>query len=133
MSEPETDSETNDLPEYWDALLPGIDIPRMSDDQLREFVFDVIGGRIFVDRQVDNPTDVPMVFYPLLFGALDGYNRDSIQSYLGCVYEYIDKALPRSVNGNPIFMSMRLMHAEDWKRARAAIVAEQERRKSIPI
>lgn len=128
-----SDPETNDLPEYWDNLLPGIDIPRLSEDKLREFVLGVLDGRIYIDRQVGNPEDVGHVFFPLLFGAFSGYNEDSLKSYVGCIYEYMDQALPRSINGRPCFASMRILHTEDWKRAHAAIVAEQERRKNIPI
>ncbi len=130
---PEPAPETNDLPEYWDDLRSGIDLPRMTDAQLREFVLGVLDGRIYIDHQVRSPADVPMVFFPLLFGVLGGYNKDSLQSRIGCIYEYLDKALPRSVNGRPCFMSMRLLHMEDWKRAHAAMLVEEERRKNIPI
>lgn len=34
---------------------------------------------------------------------------------LGIVWEWNDKALPRSINGYPIFMSCRIMNKEDWE------------------
>jgi hypothetical protein len=49
---------------------------------------------------------------------------------LGVVYEYYDKAGSRGINGYPIFTSLRLMHREDWEIVRAAVIREQERRKS---
>lgn len=118
------------LEECWEDLRPALDLPRMTDDQLREFVLGVVDGRIFTDRQARDPG---MVFYPILFGAFSGYNQESVKNRLGCVYEYVDKALPRAVNGQPCFMSMRIMHIDDWKRASAAITAEVERRKTIKI
>ena len=133
VPDPIPETGLNDLPEYWNDLLPGISIPRLTDDQLRTFVFDVLGGRIYIDRQVSNPADVPTVFFPLLFGALKGYNPDSLKSRIGCIYEYLDQALPRCINGQPCFSSMKILHVEDWKRAHAAMLAEEEHRKSIPI
>lgn len=56
------------------------------------------------------------------------YNR-----VLGLVWEYLSEAGPRSVNGMPIFMSLRFMHIEDWNRARTAILREEERRKNITL
>ena len=49
---------------------------------------------------------------------------------LGTVYEYYDKALPRAVNGYPIFPSLRILHREDWELVRGAVNREIERRKN---
>jgi hypothetical protein len=49
---------------------------------------------------------------------------------LGVVYEQVSKAGPRGINGYPIFMSLRLMHREDWKLAFNAYRKEVERRKA---
>jgi hypothetical protein len=130
----ESSRNQDGLTEYWEDLLPGIQIPRMSDDQLREFICGVVDRRIFTIHDIHQRDEclIPAVFMPIIFGPFNHYNPDSLKR-VGCVYEYYDKALPRSINGYPCFTSMRLMHAEDWKRAQAAIVAEIERRKNIPI
>jgi hypothetical protein len=52
---------------------------------------------------------------------------------LGVIWEWMDKAGPRAINGYPIFFSCRIMHAEDWNRAKRAIIREQERRGTIEI
>jgi hypothetical protein len=52
---------------------------------------------------------------------------------LGCVWENLSAAGPRSINGCPIFFSMRMMHREDWERARGAIEREHARRKNIDL
>lgn len=49
---------------------------------------------------------------------------------LGTVYEYYDKALPRAINGYPIFPSLRILHREDWELVRGAVNREIERRKN---
>jgi len=40
---------------------------------------------------------------------------------IGIVWEYHRKSLPRSINGLPCFMSCRIMHKDDWKRATKAL------------
>ena len=52
---------------------------------------------------------------------------------LGVIYEWMSKAGPRAINGMPTFFSCRLMHKEDWERARQAIAREQERRENIEV
>lgn len=52
---------------------------------------------------------------------------------IGCFWEYMDKAMPRSINGLPCFMSVRIMHKDDWDRALKAILREQERMKELEV
>lgn len=49
---------------------------------------------------------------------------------LGVVYAHMSEAGARGINGNPMFMSMRLLHLEDWKLAFDAYNKEVARRKS---
>jgi hypothetical protein len=109
-------------------------IPRMTDDELREFVIAFCDQRVFTTAHVrENETDMlDMIFLPLGLGALAGL-PESEQSNLGCLWEYLSAAGPRAVNGYPIFMSMRIMHIEDWDRARKAIMRESERRQAIEV
>jgi hypothetical protein len=60
--------------------------------------------------------------------ARSRYFRD-----LGILWEWMHKAGPRSVNGYPIFFSLRIMHREDWNRALKAIIREEKRRESIEL
>ena len=41
------------------------------------------------------------------------YYKENYLSSIGLIYEYIDKAGPRSINGLPNFFSMRLLNKED--------------------
>lgn len=49
---------------------------------------------------------------------------------LGVIYEHMSAAGPRGINGYPMFMSLRLMHRDDWKLAFDAYEKEVARRKS---
>ena len=52
---------------------------------------------------------------------------------IGCVWDWFDKCAPRSVNGMPMFFSLRLMNRADWERAHKAIMAEIKRRQSFTV
>lgn len=52
---------------------------------------------------------------------------------IGVVWEWLSKAGPRSINGYPIFFSCRLMHREDWEKARRAAQKEMDRRKELDL
>lgn len=104
----------------------------MSEEDLRRFVDDLVSSRIFTDRHVRNPSDIPMVFLPLAFGALSGWSDTGLKG-IGVIWEYFDKAGPTSINGYPVFFSMHLMNAADWAVVSEAARRESERRKSIEL
>lgn len=54
-------------------------------------------------------------------------------SQIGVVWEHYDKAMPRSVNGYPMFLSCHLMNMDDWERCLKVIREEQERRDKITV
>lgn len=108
------------------------EIASMGEEDLRKFVDGAVSGRLFTSVQVEPVSLVPVVFMPVAMGAFVGWTDDEIK-HVGVIWEWMDQAGPRSVNGMPMFMSMRIMNKEDWTRALDAIVAEQERRKTIPI
>lgn len=100
----------------------------LPEETLKEFVRGFCDGRIFTSAQVSGDSQVlGMVFMPLLFGALNDLEYSSI----GVVYEYLDKAGPRSINGYPIFFSMRMMNVSDWAKCREVIDREMERREEM--
>ena len=78
--------------------------------------------------------------YPAKYEALKA-QRDALVEKLykatldeiGCFWEYMNKALPRGINGLPMFMSVRIMHKDDWARALKAILKEQERLKTLDV
>jgi len=90
-------------------------ISLMPDNQLKELAKDIVAGRVFTDRQV-RKSDVSMlssIFMVLVF--MQG-NTSLVLSDAGLLYEYLDKAGPRCVNGYPTFMSVRYVHKHDIPR-----------------
>jgi hypothetical protein len=120
----------------WKVLRGGGDgflaLPRSSKEDLRKFVLEFMGGAIYTSAQVHRIEDVPMVFMPILFGLFKDWTEDDMKQ-VGVIWEYYDKALPRSINGMPVFTSCHLMHVEDWKRARLVIEREQLRQKDLEL
>ena len=103
----------------------------MPEEQLRQFVIDWCSGRIFSSCHIPEgrEKDVRLVFMVL---ALMDLKKAEIDS-LGIIYEYMSAALSRTINGMPTFMSCRLMHKDDWARAKQAILREEERQKELQV
>lgn len=91
---------------------------------LTQLAKDIVGNLVFTDRHIreyDFPTVFGMIFMPVMLGAF----ADTTQEYrddIGMIYEYIDKAGPRSINGYPIFFSMCYINKADaikvWEKVR---------------
>jgi hypothetical protein len=137
MPSPDESPDHLNLEEDWDHLRKDcINIPRMTDDQLREFIQGYLGGKYFTSENIrpeDKMLMLSLIFLPVALGAFSVYKPDSIREDLGILYEEYSKALPRSCNGYPSFFSVRIMHRLDWKKALQVIVAEEERRKTLVI
>jgi hypothetical protein len=96
-----------------------------SDDELKKLARDIHAGYVFSDRDIPYPkgigpdetwvADVRMVFMPLALA--DQEHLDQLQALdVRLIYEYLDKAGPRSINGYPSFMSMNIVTGEEWPR-----------------
>lgn len=89
--------------------------PRIkTDEEIKQLVVDVVGGRVFCDymvREGDN-NSMSMVFMPLaLMSREDG--EKLIEEEASMLYEYLEKAGPRSVNGMPGFFSFQVLNRAD--------------------
>ena len=151
----------------WEKVKDSCEPARMSPEDRKQFVLDVLANRIFSSAHLRKGDDIGMVFFPLACGGigpslpklepppetcpeevsldereeqlerleqLNEHNewlntkiREHYFQHLGGLYEHYDKALPRGINGLPFFMSVRVMHIEDWNMVNEVIVAEQER------
>lgn len=108
-------------------------IQNMGQNKLHQFVKDFLNGQIFTSAQIpefDNSI-LHLIFMPLAFGAINPEHTDL--ATLGIFWEYNNEASPRSINEYPIFFSCRIMHIEDWTRARAAIMREQKHMENIQV
>lgn len=106
-------------------------LPRMDDDEIREFVDALMAGQLFTSEQVKNEGDIPMVFMPLMLGASE--HLEPIIDDIGCLYEYMDKAAPRGINGQPIFYSFNVLHKDDWAVVLDTLKYEETRRQTMPV
>lgn len=80
----------------------------LADSELLDLLHDVRRGAVFgawALRDGDG-TDLAMVFLPIALGAQLPFNT-------GSIYEHLDKAGPRSVNGYPCFSSLRVLTIYD--------------------
>lgn len=121
-----TDKEVVDVTKTLD------EVPRKTDDELREFVLGCCDGKILTSAQVPDGR-LHLVFLPIALGALHECSKEFLGS-IGVVYEWFDKAAPVGLHGGlPQFFSANLLHREDWAKALPAILREAERRKSIEL
>lgn len=118
------------LDDWWDVK--GREVHRMDDKALKAFVLGFLDNTIYTSTHLRNPDDIGMVFLPAMFGAFSSWPKSRLDQ-IGCLWEYWDRALPRSVNGQPIFSNVRVMHRDDWGRALKAITKEREHRENIEI
>ena len=83
------------------------------DKDLKKIALDIYTDKIFCSRQLRNPEkELSMVFIPLIF--MDEEQRKKLEDYKpALMYEYYDKALPRVINGYPMFMSMHTLNEEE--------------------
>lgn len=121
------DDIQKDFEETWVDLRPD-KFPRMSDEDLSQFVLDYCDGKILVAEQV--PKDLlPMVFMPIALGCFADWKEGHLNQ-IGTIWERLDSRniMPRSINGYPMFGSLRILRTEDWERAKKAISREMTRR-----
>lgn len=84
-------------------------IPRLDDDEIKKVARGIVEGHVFTATMCP-PDMLSMVFMPLGLGGLSEFELDNV----GNVYEWLDKAGERGINGFPMFMSCRLACQDDW-------------------
>lgn len=85
---------------------------RKSPDEINEFCREVLANRILTSHQV--PEDlIGSVFLMLKLGAFHDWELADIEQ-VGVLYERLDQAGPVAVNGWPSFLSLQVMHRDDW-------------------
>lgn len=92
-----------------------VDSKPLTEEEIKKLADDIYRGIIFTDRHIKNPDDIYRVFIPLVLlneEQIEKFNADKH----GMIYEYMDKAGPRSINGMPMFLSLRLLSQEDAKK-----------------
>ena len=174
------------------APTPRMEIPRLSQEELRETVLDLLSGAVLSNHQVP-VQDWAVVFLPVAFGCLNPPDEivaeilgsanppeipdepvppspdDPMWSYadetmaeareareaalkareeyevryrevftewtadVGAVVGNMKDAMPRGINGYPMFGRVLLIHKDDWGRIYAAVRREQDRAQSLVV
>jgi len=174
------------------ADLPRMEVSRLSQEELRETVLDLLSGQVVSNHQVP-VQNWAMVFLPVAFGCLHPPDEvvtgvmgsanppeipdepeppspeDPMWSYadevvaeareareaalkardeyearyrevfdgwaadVGAIIGSMKDAMPRGINGYPMFGSVRLIHKDDWERIYAAFRREQDRAQSLVV
>lgn len=86
----------------------------MEEVNLKQLARDIWSGRVVTDRHFDTKEEVLAVF-PVL-SLMDEETRKSfLAEEPAVIYEYVDQAAPRTVNGMPMFLSFRYLTEDQAK------------------
>jgi hypothetical protein len=120
MSAGEVPDEGGDRPSDTPVDQVGLTAVRpLPVEEKKKFVLALVNGGVFTDHHIRKPEMIPMVFMPIALGALSGSSESYIKS-IGLIYEYMDAAQSRSIDGMPTFFSCRMMNVADAEECLAA-------------
>lgn len=98
------------------ALKPK-NIDNLPEAMLSQLAKDIAMGKVFTTDHMpeyDQRNLIHLVFMPIAFGAYADLS-DEAKKDIGFIYEYLDKAGPRSINGYPMFFSCACVSIHDRK------------------
>lgn len=79
---------------------------RLPASELAQLAIDAVEGRAFITNSEEGIRNS----FGLMVAMVD---FDHVVDQIGALYEYMEKAMPRGINGQPMFASMRVLHADD--------------------
>lgn len=86
------------------------EVERMTPEEIANLANDIVTGQIYFPRSEE---EVELSFGTMfMFMNPEDYSEEYLKS-IGSPYEYYSEALERSVNGKPMFFSMKLIHKDD--------------------
>lgn len=92
--------------------------PRRTDEELKQIAVDLLARRIFTDRHFRSDEEwdsmVGSVFMVINFMSRE--TREDLAKHCAMIFEYLDKASSRGVNGYPSFMSMQIIRKDEIER-----------------
>jgi len=97
-----------------------------SEEELKQLAKDVVEGRVVTSDNIP-PPDVIAAF-PLL--AL--LSEDSLKK-ISMVFEYIEKAGPRAVNGLPSFLTFQYLTKEEYEIFKKYLKEYEKRKKEAEL
>lgn len=84
----------------------------MTSAELKQLACDIYDGKVFSSSMLTNQKHLAMIFMPIILGALNNRTKEELKE-IAFIYEYLDKAGPRSINGYPIFSSFHILKHSD--------------------
>ncbi len=106
--------------------------PRYTHPEKREIAIGIFNGSIFTSAQIEKKDMnlFPSIFFVLML--MEKKQRDEIISGdIGVFWEYMNKASPRSINGYPMFASVRTLNKADWEDVRKMVLKLTEASKEL--
>jgi hypothetical protein len=102
----------------------------MTDIECKKVGIGMAHGAVFHACMLRRPEDATMVFLSLALASPDDLKAMADKG-IDTVYEYMDKAGARGINGYPSFTSCKGLTVEENKKVIAAYHEEVERMKAI--
>lgn len=107
-----------------------LEIPNRTAQELKQLAVDLRAGRVWTSAHDKATGGRLSSFMVLLF--MDGEQRkEFLESDVGLIYEYLDKAGPRAVNGCPQFFSCLMLNRADTERLHKLLKALEEAEASV--
>lgn len=86
-----------------------------TDDELKQIARDIHAGHVFTDRHI-RPHEwqdmVSSVFFPIAMMT----KEELLAQQPAMLFEYLDEAAPRTINGYPCFFSARIITEDEMPR-----------------
>ncbi len=100
--------------DHLESRLDSMYTPR-TEEYLNKLALEIVQERVFLSSMIMREENIPMVFMALALAdqRMIHYLR-STGAWL--LYEYYDKAAPRSINGYPCFFSFNFLNKTDTDR-----------------
>lgn len=80
---------------------------RMNDDQIKELARRIVQNEVYIPQS----SEAIECSFGAMIALMDWSDWDP--SKIGLIYEEMHKAGPMAVNGYPMFLSLRMVHADD--------------------
>ena len=87
----------------------------LTDEEVKQLAEDIYKGLVFTDRHIRIKEELLSVFMALALMS-EKQIEEIRKNPPGMIYEYMCEAGPRSVNGNPMFLSFKMISIEDAKK-----------------
>ena len=103
-----------------------------TEDEMNQLAVNIMESRIFTSDMLGPDTEqmLSMVFVPVMF--IDRKSKDRMLEHdITLFYENYAVALPRGVNGYPMFMSMKMLNRADHARLNKKLVKMYKLREQL--